>query len=470
MYKQIRDYLARDIYPFHMPGHKRNPQFMPPNLYELDLTEIPGMDVLSTPTGMIYDLQQKIANFYGADHSFFLVNGSSAGIIAAICATCADGDTLVVPRNAHASVYNGMVLSGAVPMYIMPQFTTDGLAGGICPSALDDMPQGAAVLVVSPTYEGFVSDIQAIAQKVHSRGGILIIDEAHGAHFAFHKRFPVSALQLGADIVVQSLHKTLPAPSQCAVLHVKNGRVDVNRIKFLINAVQTSSPSYILMAVCDFVLQKLWQQPELFDAYVERLDNFRAAAVTSLRARPAIFLTHESCRSSSHEVKNSAIFATDPGKLLFTTPYDAETIAQAMAREYKVQVEMAAGRYILAMTSVADTDEGFDRLKRAIVGYGQVVAKTGVCNGISAVGASPRPTANLIPEMVIPPREAVRMPSLEIPWEEAAGQISAQLIAKYPPGIAIVAPGERIPHSIDKQSETIRIITSSRPVAGNLEG
>ena len=437
MYKQIINYLTNDIYPFHMPGHKRNPLFMPPNLHELDLTEIPGMDVLSSPTGMIYDLQKKVANFYGADHSFLLVNGSSAGIIAAICATCSDGDTIIIPRNAHASVYNGLVLSGAFPMYIMPQVTKDGLAGGVCPSAFDDMPNGAAALVVSPTYEGFVSDIRAIAQKVHSRGGILIVDEAHGAHFAFHKRFPVSALELGADIVIQSLHKTLPALSQTAVLHVKDGRVDINRVKFLLNAVQTSSPSYILMSVCDFILQKLWAQPKLFEIYVERLDKFR----TSMPADGAIFLQH-------HE--GSAIFDTDPGKLLFATQLDANAIARIMSCKYKVQMEMAAGQHILAMTSVADTQAGFERLRRAIEGI-----STKACGTPRVV--SPTKAVD-IPEMVFHPRQATYMPSREIPWQESVGQISAQLIAQYPPGIVLVAPGERIPAGIPKQSETIRVI------------
>jgi len=513
MHNQIIAHLAKDIYPFHMPGHKRNPLFLPPNLQVLDMTEIPGMDVLSSPTGMIYDLQQKIANFYGAGHSFLLVNGSSAGIIAAICATCADGDTLIVPRNAHASVYNGMVQSGTVPQYIMPQFTECGLAGGICPSAFDNMPPGAVALVVSPTYEGFVSDIRAIADKVHSRGGILIVDEAHGAHFAFHKSFPASALQLRADIVVQSFHKTLPMLSQTAVLHVnKSARVDINRVKFLINAVQTSSPSYILMSVCDFALQKLWAQPELFDAYVRRLEEFRASMPTD---GGAFFL-------QQHNAGDNAIFATDPGKLLFATQFDAETVAEVMAREYKVQPEMAAGWHVLAMTSVADTDDGFARLRRAIYGitrhcerseaiqrqvsswpcncdgqHGSVIAgltrnlqanncrpgftyvnsdKLGCennnikiagqarndvteCNAITKRNDRP---CESIPETIYPPRTAIHLPSHEIPWEESAGQISAQLIAQYPPGIAIVAPGERIPPGIPKQSETIRVISQQK--------
>jgi len=445
MYEQIQKYLASDIYPFHMPGHKRNPQFAPPNLLDLDMTEIPGMDVLSSPTGIIRALQEDIAKFYGADYSFLLVNGSSAGILAAVCATCIDGETLVVPRNAHACVYNAMVMSGAVPRYIMPEITADGLAGGVNPSVFDDMPKGAVVLVVSPTYEGFVSDISAIASRVHSKGGVLIVDEAHGAHFPFSKGLPSSALSQGADIVIQSLHKTLPAPSQCAVLHVKSRRIDINRIKFLINAVQTSSPSYILMSVCDYMLRKLWQQPQFFEDYMYRLEKIRAHLPGEQSPAPLRL-------SGRARVGENAIFDIDPGKLLFTSHTDigAEAIAEMMAKEYKVQMEMATGRYVLAMTSVADTDEGFDRLKAAIDGLNSKLPMTDI--------KEPSLQPFFMPEIVIPPRQAVSLPSKEVSWEDAAGQISAQLVAKYPPGIALVAPGERIPQGLPRWQKTIRVI------------
>jgi len=462
MYKQIIDYLACDIYPFHMPGHKRNPKFFPPNLQCLDMTEIPGMDVLSSPTGIIKQLQAKISSIYDAEHSFFLVNGSSSGIVAAVCATCADGATIIVPRNAHTSVYNGIAICGANPQYIMPETTPDGLAGGINPKIFDNMPEGAVVLVVSPTYEGFVSDIASIADKVHSKKGILVVDEAHGAHFPFHKIFPASALELGADIVVQSLHKTLPAPSQCAVLHVKSNAVDINRIKFHINAVQTSSPSYILMSVCDFMLQLLWPNSNYFNDYIEILSETRN------RLAELAYL------SGRERIGSNGIYDIDIGKLLFTLPdNNAEHIAKIMANEYKVQMEMATGRHILAMTSVADTADGFERLVKAseaIFGQRGIVNATDIPDSFSVYRDRRTQTSeNLmseagymelpkLPEIVMSPRKAVVALSKEVLWEEAVGQVSAQLIAKYPPGIALVAPGERIPHDIPKQSETIRVV------------
>jgi len=445
MYKHISDYLTKDIYPFHMPGHKRNPHFLPENLLSYDMTEIPGMDVLSSATGIIGNLQEEIATFYGAEHSFLLVNGSSAGILAAVCTCCADDAPLVVPRNAHASVYSAVVLSGARPHYIMPQITAEGLVAGVCPSAFDNMPEGATALVVSPTYEGFVSDIRAIAKVVHAKGGVLIVDEAHGAHFAFDKRFPQSALECGADIVVQSLHKTLPAFSQTAVLHVKNAKnVDTNRIKFFINAVQTSSPSYVFMSSCDYMLRKLWERPAYFDEYLAQIEKVRSYLPTVNETAVLQLLGREM-------VRRNAIFDIDPGKLLFSSLVDGVRIAQTMAAEYKVEPEMATARHILAMTSVADTIVGFEKLVRAIDG---INARS--C--VSDIEADHTPTPITIPEMVIPPRRAIAMPAKEIPWEAAAGQISAQLIAEYPPGIALVAPGERIPYGIAKKSEMVRVI------------
>ena len=436
MYNEIKSYLTQDIYPFHMPGHKRNQAFLPPNLLELDMTEISGMDILSSPEegGIIHRLQTDIATFYGASQSFFMVNGSSGGILAAVCAM-ATNSNIVVPRNAHTSVYNALALSGATPMYILPQITCEGLAGGIAPHALDNIPQGATVLVVSPTYEGFVSDIGEIASVVHKKNGILIVDEAHGAHFPFHPVFPQSAITLGADIVVQSFHKTLPALGQTAVLHVgKNSQIDINRLKFYVNAVQTSSPSYILMSVCDFMLLKLWSEPFWFNDYVTRLEALRAALPLS------------NVKKGQH-----AIHDIDIGKILLPVNNGHE-IAKIMSQKYKVEVEMAMDNHILAMTSVADTDEGFARLVSAVEGVSPLL-----CMGLS----TPQPVRSLaLPDMVLTPKQAINSPTKKIPWQKAAGHISAQLVAKYPPGIAIVAPGERVPLGLPPLQDHILVVAT----------
>jgi len=471
MYKHMMDYLSKDIYPFHMPGHKRNRMFFPDALAGLDLTEIPGMDNLRAPGGIIDELQRKIAEFCGADESYILVNGATAGVVAAICAACEDGGKLYAARNGHVSMYSGMALAGAVPVYVAPEIAGSmasvtgwasvtgpaghtGLAGGISPQTLDNMEEGAAAIIVSPTYEGFVSDIKTIAGKVHSRGGILIVDEAHGAHFPFHDAFPDSALALGADIVVQSFHKTLPVLGQLAVLHVKGPRVDRARLRFYIQAMQTTSPSYMLMAQLDYALGMLWARPELFEMYIRRLDALRKALAAD--GTPPIELVGEEVigRYGIHDI--------DRGKLLFCINIEesAEDVAAVLA-EYRLQLEMAAGRYMLAMTSVADTDDGIQRLWAAV---GAVNIRLGEQSSTSygpakSLGCSASlATAFVIPDMVIPPRQAARKPTEAVPWQAAVGRISGEVIAAYPPGIALVAPGERIPSGLPQLATHVRVI------------
>jgi len=330
MYQDIQAYLEKEIYPFHMPGHKRNPMFCVQGMHNLDITEIPGMDVLSNPTGIILKLQEAIAAFYGADESHLLLGGSSAGIVAAICAVSSSQRALYVPRNGHVSIYNGVALSGATPHYILPEITPDGHAAGIKPEMLDNMEEGAAVIVVSPTYEGFCSDIKEIAARVHSRNGILIVDEAHGAHFKFHDVFPASALEMGADIVVQSFHKTLPALGQMAVLHVQGARVDRARLQFYLRAIQTTSPSYMLMGQLDYALQTLWSRSELFDIYVDRLKRLRVALPNG--DGYAINLVGKDI------VGESGIADIDIGKLLFRINvwYLASAISKVIVDNYRV--------------------------------------------------------------------------------------------------------------------------------------
>jgi len=440
MYKDISTYLSQDIYPFHMPGHKRNKDFFPKEFFNFDLTEIPEMDVLSEPKSIIKKFQNKISDFYCAKESFFLTNGASAGIVASITAACNENTPVFVPRNAHVSLYNGLVFSGAKPNYFLPEITHDGLAGGVSQSVFSDMPRGAVVFIVSPTYEGFVSDISSIAEKVHERDGVLIVDEAHGAHFSFHKYFPKSALSQGADIVINSLHKTLPAISGCAVLHVNSERVDLSRLRFYINAMQTTSPSYIMMAGCDFMLEKLWNHPELFDKYVSQLEKIRGELPCTTDSGALRLCGRE-------RVGENAIYDIDAGKLLFMQDGKllSEKSLDAMEHEYKVQFEMAKGRHLLAMTSVADTEEGFARLKDAILRFNEKF------EGIAGQARNDEMVFTpVLPEMVLTPREAIQNETEEIPSEEAIGRISAVLIADYPPGIALVVPGERINKQVSK--------------------
>ena len=483
MHKEIKNYLSRGIYPFHMPGHKRNKKFFPQNFFEYDLTEFSGMDNLHDPNGIIKKFCEKISKKFFSFESFFLTNGASAGIVAAICATCDENTILFAPRNAHVSLYNGLIFSGARPKYFFPEIF-DGFFANVSPEIFDEMPHGAVAVVVSPTYEGFVSDIAAIAKKVHARDGILIVDEAHGAHFAFHDYFPETALQQGADIVINSLHKTLPAVSGCAAVHT---RKNFPRLRFFLNAMQTTSPSYMLIANCDFMFDKLTHN--LFEKYISRLEIFRKeffcenkTTSENIRHAPNVIagLTRNPLFCGNEEIPRQArndgkgVFGVcrmneknfDRGKILFSFDSNAKKICETAEREFKIQFEMSTERHILAMTSVADTAEGFSRLEKAARFFSDfqksenVAAEKFEKNFCDACEKNKKNFR--APQIIFSPREAMRFESEKIPAAHAIGRISAELIAQYPPGIAQIVPGELIETKISKPFVRVLVDTAQK--------
>ena len=255
---RLRNYGKSDQVPCHMPGHKRNQEswltFDFPNPFSIDITEIDGFDNLHHPEGILKESMEWASEVYGSDKTWYLVNGSTCGILSSICGTVRPGGRILMSRNCHKSAYHGVILMDAKVSYIYPQIIEDmGIQGGILPedveNSLDRYPDTEAVLIVSPTYDGIVSDVEKIAKIVHAHGIPLIVDEAHGAHFSFGNGvFPKSAIQCGADLVIQSVHKTLPSFTQTALLHGQKGRIDIDRVERYLQMFQTSSPSYIFMA------------------------------------------------------------------------------------------------------------------------------------------------------------------------------------------------------------------------------
>lgn len=277
LYKNLIEYSNSDYYPFHMPGHKRNIEDgVSPFSY--DITEIDGFDNLHNPQGILKIAMEEAADFYGTDKTYYLVNGSTCGLLSAICGVTSRGDKILVARNCHKAVYNAIYLNELTPVYINPEYIEMyGINGGISPEAvqygLAENPDIKAVIITSPTYEGVVSDVQRIAEIVHKKGIPLIVDEAHGAHFGLHKCFPQSAVKLGADIVIQSVHKTLPSLTQTALLHIRSDIVNVSEVERFLHIYQSSSPSYVLMSSIDECINKLKSDGLfLFEPYVKRLE------------------------------------------------------------------------------------------------------------------------------------------------------------------------------------------------------
>ena len=367
LYDKLKEYGASGVYPMHMPGHKRNAAHMPGGMpCDIDITEIHGFDDLYDPRGVLRDTAELAAGVYGSDKAFLLVNGSSVGILSAIGAHTKRGDKILIARNCHRSVCNAAELFGLEPVFVKPE--TDGQSGvlrsvepGSIESALDEDPLITLVVVTSPSYEGVVSDIRSIAGIVHEHDIPLLVDSAHGAHLGFSPYFPDSAAGSGADIVVISLHKTLPALTQCSLLHACGDRADVDEIARLLSTLQTSSPSYVLMASIDSCLRLIKSDNAgLFREYEKNLRRFDED-IRSIRNLSVL------CHGASPP--SHGFFGFDPGKLVIVTrgtPLSGTMLADVLREEHRIELELACGDYAIAMTSLCDTAEGFARLADAL--------------------------------------------------------------------------------------------------------
>ena len=257
IYNYLEEYSESDFYGMHMPGHKRNQKMMENDLpYEIDITEIDEFDDLHHADGIIREAQERAARLYCADETHFLVNGSTVGILSAIMGVTDKQDQILVARNCHKSVYHAIYLNELKPVYVYPEYDEKtGLNGEVrvddITLLLDKNPNIKAVMIVSPTYDGVVSDVKKIAEVAHVHKIPLIVDEAHGAHFGFHPYFPKNANENGADIVIHSVHKTLPSLTQTALLHINETSVNREKVRMYLHMLQSSSPSYVLMASID---------------------------------------------------------------------------------------------------------------------------------------------------------------------------------------------------------------------------
>ena len=386
LYKKLIDYINTDIYPMHMPGHKRNGVFMPQSLhYNIDITEIPGFDDLREPRGVLLETDELAANLYKSREAFLLVNGSTVGILAAIGACVKRGDKILAVDNCHWSTPNAAELFGFEIIYINANIDEkSGVACSISPCAVESAlklhPDIKMVAVTSPSYEGVVSDIETIASVVHDAGALLFIDGAHGAHLGFSDYFPPNPGTLGADIVVVSLHKTLPALTQCSLLHVFSDRIDSSKIKHMLNILQTSSPSYILMASIDHCLRLLsTDKDKLFNEYVSNLEYFDSR-ITGLQN------IHVLCHGNNK--KHPGFYSFDPGKIIISlspvaknmkkTGGSGSLIADILRKECKIEVERVCDDYIIAMTSICDTHDGFKQLAYALCDIDNKILKSDV--------------------------------------------------------------------------------------------
>ena len=365
LFEKLTAYRDSDYYGFHMPGHKRNAALTGTDLpYGIDITEIDGFDDLHHARGILKAAQERAARLYGAEETCYLVNGSTVGILSAILGCTDRGDKILVARNCHKSVYHAVFMKELRAEYIYPQYLEEEeLNGEICVGDVrrilrenaktdEEKEHIRAVVIVSPTYDGVVSDVRAIADAAHEYGIPLIVDEAHGAHFGFDSYFPQNANACGADVVIHSLHKTLPSLTQTALLHMNGDLAERGEIRRYLHMLQSSSPSYVLMAGMDECMRLLeTRKQELFGIYVKNLEQTRE----QLKQLNVLQLTE-----TSHFDKSKLVISTK------NTDKSGKWLYRELLERYHLQMEMAAGNYIIAMTSLADTQEGFARLVAAL--------------------------------------------------------------------------------------------------------
>lgn len=467
--ERLTEYAGSDAYPFHMPGHKRREitDGIPggfPDPYGIDITEIDGFDNLHHAEGILKDAMDEAAAIYGTDRSWYLVNGSTCGILSAVFATTENGGKILTARNCHKAVYHAICLNRLEAEYLYPEEITEfGINGGIraedvrkalekdamhCAGNSGDVrgkiTKIQAVLITSPTYEGVVSDIRAIADAAHEYGIPLIVDEAHGAHLEYADQchsFPKSALEYGADIVIQSLHKTLPCFTQTAILHVKGKLVDQDRVSRYLSMFQTSSPSYLFMAGMERCIRymdgdgrnEMVRYEKRLERFMERMEGLQVLEV----------LDREICG------KYRTVAGWDPSKIVVSTmraeDFHGEELAETLRRKYHLEMEMTAPEYVIAMTSLMDTEEGFERLGTALLEIDGALRRR-TESGRKEKAASETPEG-LESKLSHPVRrmlicEAMDADTERTAFQDTVGKVSAEFVYLYPPGIPIIAPGE----------------------------
>mgnify|MGYP005766117543 FL=1 len=487
---RLKAYKDSRIYPFHMPGHKRlqlggikgetarsGMDF--PNPFFVDITEVEGFDNLHHAQGILKQSMEWAARVYGADRTWYLINGSTCGILASVCGCTRPGGHILMSRNCHKAAYHAAYINHLRTSYVYPQDLPGlGIQGGILPEdvekALEEHRDIQAVFIVSPTYDGVVSDVSKIADIVHRKGIPLIVDEAHGAHFRFGKWFPDSALDMGADAVIQSVHKTLPSLTQTALLHIKGNYVNSRNIERYLSIFQSSSPSYVFMASIEnsiFVMDRMQRerdsvQMKEYEAHLMDLRR-RLASMKNLRL------------VDRDIVGMGGVWDLDVSKIVVSTRGTALSgadLSSILREKYHLEMEMCGADYVTAITTVFDSPEGLQRLGDSLEEIDADVTGTPGSreDGPAVYGMRAQAQCCL--------REAMESPCRPVRLKESEGQISAEFVYLYPPGIPILAPGENIARNIldvieeyikkglpiqgpeDESLETLRVLSGERPL------
>ncbi|NUN63350.1 aminotransferase class V-fold PLP-dependent enzyme [Pseudanabaena biceps] len=424
-------YLDVDDAAFYMPAHKRGKSIdrelqtlMGANVFRLDLPELPDLE---EPIALAEELA---AEAYGSDRAWFLTNGSTCGVQAMLLATCQEGDKILIGRNCHKAAIAGLVLSGAKPIYLptdyLPEFDLDL---GVSPQTLElflhQHPDAKAVMLVSPNYFGVCGDLEKIAAIAHSFGIPLLVDAAHGAHLGFHPDLPISALQAGADLVVQSTHKMAGSLTQSSILHLQGDRVNAAQIDRALELLRSTSPNLLLMISLDVARRQMATQGKALLRETLRL---------SREVRSQLSQIHKLQTFSQIEVPTlDETRLTVMVNQLGITGFEVD---QYFHEQLNVMAEMPTLTQLVFSLSIGNTQIDCDRL---------VVAFQKLVQDNREGGAKRRPLDYLItPKSLLTPRQAYFAKSIRVDLQQAIGRTSVESLCPYPPGIPLVCIGEEI--------------------------
>lgn len=469
LWDKLTDLRKSSMYPYHMPGHKRNADCgMDTSIFfDHDITEIDDFDNLHDARDIIMDCQNRANNLYKAGETFFLVNGSTCGVLSAVSAVTGDGDTILAARNCHKSLYHAAYLRNLKLEYIYPERISGfDFCGAVNPEDVEAALMAdhgiKAVFITSPTYEGVYSDVKAIADIAHSYGVALIVDEAHGAHLGINDHISDGAILNGADIVIHSLHKTLPCITQTALLHVNGTLVDRDRLKRFLRIYQTSSPSYLMMASIDDCITYMIEKGDL---WAQSLMSYHDKIIAATRKLKHLEIPDDKIINDPCKIVISCKNASINGARLYDLLRD----------RYALQPEMACESYVLMIITGMDTIEGIERLIEAVEDIDRRLGSTAVededhseslieadldhseseildhSNPEKSYSYSDKKaplSMDTAPKAVKTLRDAWDSRFEEVILESALGRIAGDFVNLYPPGIPIIVPGEEISRSI----------------------
>jgi arginine decarboxylase len=444
LFDAVKRYVDSNVIPFHVPGHKHGRgirelrEYAGERILEMDVNGMDDLDYANNPTGVIAQSQKLLADAFGAENAYFLVNGTTSGVQAMIMSVCEPGSKIIIPRNAHKSTIGAVILSGAIPVYVQPVINKElGIAMGVTTKSVEDAiknnPSAKAVFVINPTYYGIASDLKSIVSLAHDHEMAVLVDEAHGAHMYFHSDFPMTAMKAGADASAVSIHKTAGSLTQSSALLLKSKIITPAMVKRVMDLTYTSSASYLLMCSIDIARKQLAIDGKTILEEVLKLSRDARKETNKISGLYAF---------GSELIGTPGLFGFDETKLginIAGLGYTGWQFESKLRKEYNIQIELSDANNVLAIISLGDRKQDLELLISAL-------------KDISA-NAKPQdyPYQNALPdspEMVVCPRDAFHSPQKTVSLENSIGEISGEMIMAYPPGIPVICMGERITKDI----------------------